>query len=389
MDQEDEHAVSLADAGSGTTSFGGVPGLMAVMRGFRTIPVLLALVSIAAVPSAAHAGIAGVSQVEGGDIVFSGDPGESSRLTVRSQPAHVVVFEDSVNGVTAGRGCNQLEPDRVSCASARFVIVELEDGDDEVTTAGAFPDDNFLLIDGGQGSDTIHGEAGSDSIDGGLGADRLFGGRTTTSIDAVDVVRRGEFHEMPDHAADRDEISCAPESQDLVRYSALVDANDVVVSGTCGRISLYTETFVQINGTEGGEFLNVHAPPTKLFGLGGDDSLATEKTTDRADGGAGDDRLEGSGLLLGGTGNDTMDSHRYSVVRMDGQSGNDRLIGTRGPDSLAGGSGSDTISGNSGGDLIRVRDGSRDTVNCGNGRDRVIADRRDSISSNCEVVSRG
>ena len=358
------------------------------MRVPRAIPLLLALMALAAVPSAAHAGIAGTSQTEGSDIVFSGDPGESSRLTVTGEPGNVVVFEDPANGVTAGRDCSQVNPNRVSCPSATFVIVELEDGDDELTTAGTFPDENFLFLDGGQGSDTIHGEVGSDGIDGGLGSDRLFGGRTTTSIDAVDLVRRGDFHEMPDHAADRDEISCAPESQDMLRYSILVDTNDVA-GGPCGRVHLYTEAFVQISGTNGDEFLNVDSPPTRLFGLGGNDSLATEKTTDRADGGPGDDRLAGSGLLLGGSGDDTMDSHRYAVVRMDGQSGDDRLIGTRGPDSLAGGSGSDTISGNSGGDLIRVRDGSRDTVNCGNGRDRVIADSRDSIARNCEVVSRG
>ena len=77
--------------------------------------------------------------------------------------------------------------------------------------------------------------------------------------------------------------------------------------------------------------------------------------------------------------------------------GCDRLSGGSGPDRLSGGSGSDRISAGSdrdkviagsGNDRISVRDGARDTVNCGTGRDRVTADRRDSISRNCERVSR-
>jgi hypothetical protein len=48
----------------------------------------------------------------------------------------------------------------------------------------------------------------------------------------------------------------------------------------------------------------------------------------------------------------------------------------------------DIISGGTGTDTISVRDGQRDRINCGSGRDRVIADRIDRVSSNCERVSR-
>ena len=46
------------------------------------------------------------------------------------------------------------------------------------------------------------------------------------------------------------------------------------------------------------------------------------------------------------------------------------------------------IEGGSGNDTILVRDGTRDRINCGSGRDKVTADRRDKIAKNCERVSR-
>lgn len=38
-------------------------------------------------------------------------------------------------------------------------------------------------------------------------------------------------------------------------------------------------------------------------------------------------------------------------------------------------------------DKIRARDGKRDTINCGPGRDVVVADRKDKVHG-CEIVHR-
>jgi hypothetical protein len=38
--------------------------------------------------------------------------------------------------------------------------------------------------------------------------------------------------------------------------------------------------------------------------------------------------------------------------------------------------------------VIRARDGQRDEVTCGSGRDRVIADKRDRVRRSCERVRR-
>jgi hypothetical protein len=44
--------------------------------------------------------------------------------------------------------------------------------------------------------------------------------------------------------------------------------------------------------------------------------------------------------------------------------------------------------GDNGPDRFLIRDGKRDTVNCGRGRDVVRADRRDRVRRNCERVIR-
>ena len=54
---------------------------------------------------------------------------------------------------------------------------------------------------------------------------------------------------------------------------------------------------------------------------------------------------------------------------------------------MTGGRGNDIVTGGSGNDAISVRDGRRDRVNCGRGRDRVRADRRDRLRG-CERVRR-
>jgi Ca2+-binding RTX toxin-like protein len=73
---------------------------------------------------------------------------------------------------------------------------------------------------------------------------------------------------------------------------------------------------------------------------------------------------------------------------INGAGGPDTLDGGGGGDTITGGGGRDAVKGGAGGDTLRVRDGLRDTVNCGIGSDLVIADSRDSVASNCERVRR-
>ena len=93
------------------------------------------------------------------------------------------------------------------------------------------------------------------------------------------------------------------------------------------------------------------------------------------------DYLAGGGfddVILGMGGNDTI----------PGGAGDDRLDGGAGNDVITGGPGADRLFGGPGSDTIYAADGERDTVDCGAGRDRVVADSFDKVV-NCEVVVSG
>lgn len=70
-----------------------------------------------------------------------------------------------------------------------------------------------------------------------------------------------------------------------------------------------------------------------------------------------------------------------------GLNGNDVLSGGRGDDRLDGGPGRDRLFGGPGNDTLRARDGTRDVVDCGPGRDTAVVDRVDRVSG-CELVRR-
>jgi RTX calcium-binding nonapeptide repeat (4 copies)/PA domain/LVIVD repeat len=120
----------------------------------------------------------------------------------------------------------------------------------------------------------------------------------------------------------------------------------------------------------------------RLVGQRGRDRLAGNRAADRLFGGPGRDRL------IGAQGNDGLQGH----------GGADRLSGGRGPDRVNGGGGNDRISvggatnrasGGPGNDRISARNGKRDKINCGRGRDTVRADRKDRVAGNCETVRAG
>ena len=72
--------------------------------------------------------------------------------------------------------------------------------------------------------------------------------------------------------------------------------------------------------------------------------------------------------------------------RMLAFGGDDTVDGRGGPDRIRAGRGEDTVFGGTGRDRIFVRDGERDDVECGGGRDRVLADQFDRLTG-CERVT--
>ena len=92
--------------------------------------------------------------------------------------------------------------------------------------------------------------------------------------------------------------------------------------------------------------------------------------------------------ILTGTARNDILRGRAGNDRLGGRQGNDRLEGGTGADRLNGGAGKDRLLGGPGKDTIESRDGARDVVDCGAGRDLVIADRLDAVARNCETVRR-
>lgn len=141
-------------------------------------------------------------------------------------------------------------------------------------------------------------------------------------------------------------------------------------------------------------------PPTCGLGGGsGNDVVAGSRWPDFVETGGGNDKIRtffGRDVILAGAGNDTIwAGDRTDFVFAEdgndaiyGQGGRDVISGGKGNDRIVGGSGHDSIHGEQGDDVIFVRDGTRDEVDCGRGRDVVYADRQDRLSRTCEVVHR-
>jgi Ca2+-binding RTX toxin-like protein len=119
--------------------------------------------------------------------------------------------------------------------------------------------------------------------------------------------------------------------------------------------------------------------PNILIGTNGADSLLGKGGKDILLG------LRGGDSLLGGTGNDLARGDRGSDS-ISGERGNDLLID--GPltefshDSIVGGGGNDVL------DAFN-QPAVRDTIVCGRGFDRVLADRKDVVANDCERVAVG
>ncbi|HEY7453613.1 MAG TPA: calcium-binding protein [Thermoleophilaceae bacterium] len=108
----------------------------------------------------------------------------------------------------------------------------------------------------------------------------------------------------------------------------------------------------------------------RLCGLAGDDTLVGLGGRDRLFGDAcGRRRSRGNDYLDGGAGDDTLVGGR----------GKDQLIGAAGADRIRPGPGPDYVLAMSGNDVILARDGRHDFVDCGRGRDVVVADAADEL----------
>ena len=201
---------------------------------------------------------------------------------------------------------------------------------------------------GGDGADVLRGNDRANALAGDLGADDIAGGAGDDELtlasfndvgaDAVGLESRGA-----------DTADCGA-GRDTVFY----DRSDTITG--CELRVLVDDDGYHYRGTSGPDRIIADRGPAEVRG------------------GSGNDRL-GARAFIG-------------AVVLSGGAGNDRLAGNRGDDVLTGDSGRDSIFGAEGADRINARDGFADTIACGPGRDRVIADRRDRVRRDCERVSR-
>ena len=112
--------------------------------------------------------------------------------------------------------------------------------------------------------------------------------------------------------------------------------------------------------------------PNGLFALGGNDFIVGSSDADRLNGDDGNDRLLGAGnsdTLFGGVGNDLL----------NGGAGNDILFGDSGSDTLQGGRGDDLLNGGPGSDVL-AGDGGKDTLTGGLGPDIFVLRTNSAVS---------
>jgi dienelactone hydrolase len=111
------------------------------------------------------------------------------------------------------------------------------------------------------------------------------------------------------------------------------------------------------------------------------DRLQGTRHGDRMKGGKGKDRLEGR------EGDDCIEGEAADD-KLKGGEDDDQVIGGPDNDKVVGGSGVDMLIGGSGNDKLKAKDGERDVVKCGGGKDKAKADRKDRVKG-CEKVRRG
>lgn len=160
--------------------------------------------------------------------------------------------------------------------------------------------------------------------------------------------------------------------------SGLVDpnpANDVATATANVRAARSCE--IIRTGTNAADTLfGTNFGGDRMLGLDGNDVLRGAAGDDCIIGGRGNDQLYGelgADVLEGGPGNDLLDGGR----------GNDRLAGGAGNDLLRAGTGTNQLSAGSGDDRVSARNGRRERINCGSGKDAVRADRTDDLTG-CE-----
>ena len=269
-----------------------------------------------------------------------------------------------------------------------LLTVELGSGNDSLNALAALMP---LLVNGGEGDDTIIGGTNRDTLKGGAGRDTIDYSGAASAIKArvnSTVTRAGAKNDVDKLLEFERLIGSA--FNDRITASGNVE---ILAMGGDDRVtvSLGTNT---IDGGDGNDVLVGGSGADLLIGGPGNDTLSGNRGADRLRGGSGNDRLDGGGDRIGDfadysdatvgvrvdmvslQGRDTFDGSVGvdTFVRINGVIGSafdDVITGDALANELRGGAGDDQLEGGAGNDIL-IGEAGDDDILGGNGDDVVI-----------------
>jgi Ca2+-binding RTX toxin-like protein len=326
-------------------------------------------------------------------VVFDAAVGQANNLTI-STLADGRVRLDDVVAVTPGTNCTAIDSTAVACKNPpKGLWIELEDGDDTVTTSANLP----ARLSGGPGNDELRGGPAADVLDGGPGADTVYGGfgidevsyenaTTAVAVDldgiggddgapgehdsiALDIenLRGGPFNDTLTGNPLDNQISGGP-GNDVINGGAgndlLVpgDGDDTVIGGPGVDRADYQEhtagIIADLDGAIGddgspGERDTLGADVENLTGTPYDDVLIGNDGANEINGLAGQNIIKGLGgpdkltagsVIYGGDGDDTLTGSGAQSYLL-GEAGEDTIVGKTAFDLIDGGPNADTCTG--------------------------------------------
>jgi Ca2+-binding RTX toxin-like protein len=365
--------LDVLSGGAGTDRLNGGAGADDL-----AVPILLTVDRGGPVEASVETGADGMYGGEGDDTLFGG-PGDRT-VNYGLDMGQRAPGRAEANGADVFSGGDG--QDHVSYVNREIPIsVTLDgrpndgasgEGDDVASdverVTGGVRDDVILggpggqALNGGPGSDTLAGFDGADALDGGAGdagADNLAGGAgpdTLSGGPGADVLSGGHDGDALRGGGGTDRLS-GDEGDDDMHGEA--DA-DEVVGGPGADV---------VDGGQGVDLADYSAATAavniSLDGL-------------RNDGERGEDWVQQVENVRAGAGPDTLVGDAL-VNQLDGGGGDDLIDG---------GAGQDVLSGGAGADALRAREGLRDAVACGTGRDVAVIDELDVLRAGRERCER-
>lgn len=363
----------------------------------------------------------------GDDLIYGGAGADIIKAATQVELTKAGASDDGSDSIWGGAGV-----DKVDFTGRTLPLIVALDGDSTTTdlnggTAGGYDaaadgtaeegdlfGDDIEDVTGGDGNDTITGNALANKLFGGKGNDALvMGAKGTCTAPAgpndppadVDSYDGGDGDDAFDRGASTGcgDVIIGGAGTDTIDYSARtadiqVSLTGTSVSGEVADATAASPTTVEKDNIKADveNALGSESNENRLIGSGVANTLTGGDVADYIDGAAGDDVLnggDGNDTLTGVAGNDTLNGGDGNDS-LTGGDGNDALNGGIGNDTLDGGLGNDTLSGGDGDDLIKAGDGN-DSISGGLGDDFLNGDLGDdtfdegALTSGSDVINGG